>query len=161
MLFIKPKPDTIRIMSPKKIASKHEMHKHAIQFASMADFKTNFLINKEIKFIIIRKAHGSFARIILAARYKDKAQKIHSIKWFLLFIQTRFYNKSITKEGKSPITIFIKIVDYDVIVKVVLSLSANNTNQTSINGGSLAKGMHLIQITTDTNLKQVLKFIVD
>lgn len=53
-----------------------------------------------------------------------------------------------------------KIVIYDVVGKTVLSLSANNTQQTSINVGSLAKGMYLIEITTDTNLKQVRKFIV-
>jgi uncharacterized repeat protein (TIGR01451 family) len=54
-----------------------------------------------------------------------------------------------------------KIVIYDVVGKTVLSLSANNTQQSSINVGSLSKGMYLIEITTNSNLKQTKKFIVN
>lgn len=54
-----------------------------------------------------------------------------------------------------------KITIYDMVGKTILSLSANNTQQTSINVGSLAKGVYMIEVTTDTNLKQVRKFIVN
>jgi hypothetical protein len=54
-----------------------------------------------------------------------------------------------------------KITIYDIIGKEILSLSANNTQQSSINVGSLGKGIYLIEITTDTNLIQVRKFIVN
>ena len=53
------------------------------------------------------------------------------------------------------------IIVYDMIGKTIKTISGNNAQQASINVGNLAKGVYMIEITTDSNLKQVRKFIVN
>lgn len=53
------------------------------------------------------------------------------------------------------------IVVYDMIGKTIKTISGNRTQQARINVGNLAKGIYLLEITTDSNLKQVRKFIVN
>ena len=50
-----------------------------------------------------------------------------------------------------------KIVIYDMIGKAI---SGNNVPQVSIPVNDLATGVYLIEITTETNLKQVKKLII-
>ncbi len=54
-----------------------------------------------------------------------------------------------------------KIVIYDMIGKVIKTVSDNDSQQTTINVGDLSKGIYMIEITTDSNLKQIRKFIVN
>ncbi|WP_432672671.1 DUF7619 domain-containing protein [Flavobacterium sp. SM2513] len=53
------------------------------------------------------------------------------------------------------------IIVYDMIGKTIKTISGNNAQQETINVGDLAKGVYMIEITTDSNLKQVRKFIVN
>ncbi|WP_432672670.1 choice-of-anchor L domain-containing protein [Flavobacterium sp. SM2513] len=53
------------------------------------------------------------------------------------------------------------MVVYDMIGKTIKTISGNNAQQASINVGNLAKGVYMIEITTDSNLKQVRKFIAN
>ncbi|WP_026978869.1 DUF7619 domain-containing protein [Flavobacterium tegetincola] len=53
------------------------------------------------------------------------------------------------------------IIVYDMIGKTIKTISGNTTQQASVSVGDLAKGVYMIEITTDKNLKQVRKFIVN
>ena len=53
------------------------------------------------------------------------------------------------------------IIIYDIIGKVIKTISGNRTQQTSINVGDLSQGVYMIEITTESNLKQIRKFIVN
>ena len=54
-----------------------------------------------------------------------------------------------------------KVVIYDIIGKAIKTISVNNSQQTTINVSNLASGVYMIEITTDSNLKQIRKFIVN
>ena len=52
------------------------------------------------------------------------------------------------------------IVIFDMIGKTIKTVSGNNAQQVSIPINDLATGVYLIEITTETNLKQVRKLII-
>lgn len=54
-----------------------------------------------------------------------------------------------------------KIAIYDMIGKTIQNVSGNGGQQSSINVSNLSTGMYMIEITTDSNLKQIRKFIVN
>lgn len=53
------------------------------------------------------------------------------------------------------------ITIYDILGKTVKNVSTNPTQQASLSVGNLARGVYTIEITTDSNLKQIRKFIVN
>jgi fimbrial isopeptide formation D2 family protein len=53
-----------------------------------------------------------------------------------------------------------KIVIYDMIGKMIKTISGNNVPQVSIPVNDLATGVYLMEITTETNLKQVKKLLI-
>ena len=59
----------------------------------------------------------------------------------------------------SPETID-QITVYDVLGKNVMSISAINSSQITIDASTLAKGIYLVEITTEHHLKQIKKLIV-
>ena len=54
-----------------------------------------------------------------------------------------------------------KIVIYDMIGKVIKTVAGNSVQETAINVADFATGVYMIEITTDTNIKQTRKFIVN
>jgi uncharacterized repeat protein (TIGR01451 family) len=56
--------------------------------------------------------------------------------------------------------IMSKIVIFDMIGKTIKTTSGNNAQQVSIPVNDLATGVYLIEITTETNLKQIRKLII-
>ena len=54
-----------------------------------------------------------------------------------------------------------EIVIYDIIGKVIKTISGNGTQQTSINVGDLSQGVYMIEITTENNLRQTKKLVVN
>lgn len=52
------------------------------------------------------------------------------------------------------------IMIYDMIGKIIKTVSGNASQQSTIHVGDLASGAYMIEITTDSNLKQIRKFIV-
>ena len=54
-----------------------------------------------------------------------------------------------------------KIVIYDMIGKVIETVAGNGVQETAINVANFTTGVYMIEITTDSNLKQVRKFIVN
>ncbi|WP_432672707.1 DUF7619 domain-containing protein [Flavobacterium sp. SM2513] len=54
-----------------------------------------------------------------------------------------------------------RIVIYDIIGKAIKTISGNNAQQATVNVSDLSKGVYMIEITTDSNLKQIRKFIVN
>jgi uncharacterized repeat protein (TIGR01451 family) len=54
-----------------------------------------------------------------------------------------------------------KITIYDMIGKTIQTVSGNSLQQIAINVGNLSTGVYMIEITTDSNLKQTRKFIVE
>ena len=54
-----------------------------------------------------------------------------------------------------------KIVIYDVVGKTIKTIAGNSVQETTINVSNLATGVYMIEITTDTNIKQTRKFIVN
>lgn len=54
-----------------------------------------------------------------------------------------------------------KVVIYDIIGKAIKTISGNNMQQATINVSDLASGVYMIEIITETNLKQIRKFIVN
>lgn len=52
------------------------------------------------------------------------------------------------------------IVLYDIVGKVIISVSDVNSPEAKISTSQLNKGLYLIEITSDTNLKQVKKLII-
>lgn len=53
------------------------------------------------------------------------------------------------------------IVFYDLVGKRVLSLSKLKANQSTIDVSALAKGLYMVEITTDSNLKMVKKLVIE
>ena len=53
------------------------------------------------------------------------------------------------------------IMIYDIIGKSIKTVSGNASQQSTINVSDLSSGVYLIEITTDSNLKQTRKFIVN
>jgi hypothetical protein len=53
-----------------------------------------------------------------------------------------------------------KIVIYDMIGKAIKAISGNNVPQVSIPVNDFATGVYLMEITTETNLKQVKKLLI-
>ncbi|CAM3990858.1 choice-of-anchor L domain-containing protein [Flavobacterium antarcticum] len=53
------------------------------------------------------------------------------------------------------------IVIYDFIGKVIKVITANNGQQSTIDVSDLSSGVYMIEINTDSNLKQTRKFIVN
>jgi hypothetical protein len=54
-----------------------------------------------------------------------------------------------------------KITIYDIIGKSIKTISGTNSQQMSINVSDLSTGVYMIEIITDTNMKQIRKFIVN
>ncbi|WP_432672706.1 DUF7619 domain-containing protein [Flavobacterium sp. SM2513] len=54
-----------------------------------------------------------------------------------------------------------KVVIYDIIGKAIKIISGDNAQQATVNVSDLSKGVYMIEITTDSNLKQIRKFIVN
>lgn len=54
-----------------------------------------------------------------------------------------------------------KIVIYDIIGKAIKAISGTNSQQATMNVSDLASGVYMIEIITDSNLKQIRKFIVN
>ena len=54
-----------------------------------------------------------------------------------------------------------KITIYDIIGKSIKTISGTNSQQMSINVSDLSTGVYMIEIITDTNMKQIKKFIVN
>ena len=54
-----------------------------------------------------------------------------------------------------------KVVIYDIIGKAIKTISGNNSQQATISVSDLSSGVYIIEITTDSNLKQIRKFIVN
>lgn len=54
-----------------------------------------------------------------------------------------------------------KIVIYDIIGKAIKTVSGNKAHQATVNVSDLSSGVYMIEITTDADLKQIRKFIVN
>ncbi|WP_432672705.1 DUF7619 domain-containing protein [Flavobacterium sp. SM2513] len=54
-----------------------------------------------------------------------------------------------------------RIVIYDIIGKAIKTISGTNEQQATVNVSDLSKGVYMIEITTDSHLKQIRKFIVN
>jgi fimbrial isopeptide formation D2 family protein len=54
-----------------------------------------------------------------------------------------------------------RIVIYDIIGKAIKTISGNNAQQATVNISDLSTGVYMIEITTDSHLKQIRKFIVN
>jgi hypothetical protein len=78
-----------------------------------------------------------------------------------LFIYPNPAKELVNIQLKNSTETLQKVIIYDLIGKAIKAISGNGGQQSSIDVGDLSKGVYIIEITTDTNLKQIRKFIVN
>ena len=61
----------------------------------------------------------------------------------------------------NSLEIIQKISVYDIVGKLIKVPFEINAQQMTINVGDLSSGIYMLEVTTDNNLKQVRKFVVN